>query len=64
MPFYCQPKNKDGFKFLQDLHQAVKSDSKKVIVIRKRQLKLYAGQPFEDVEMALHSLIENETAYT
>lgn len=48
----------------KDLHQAVKSDSKKVIVIRKRQLKLYAGQPFEDVEMALHSLIENETAYT
>jgi hypothetical protein len=29
-----------------------------VIVVRKRQLTLYAGQPFEDVERALRTLIQ------
>ena len=29
-----------------------------MIVVKKGQLQLYAGQPFADVEMALYSLIE------
>ena len=31
-----------------------------MIVVKKRQLKLYAGQPFEDVETALHTLIQEQ----
>ncbi|KAL5849466.1 hypothetical protein ACOSQ3_007525 [Xanthoceras sorbifolium] len=42
---------------VKELHDAVKSNTKKVIVVKKGQLKLYAGQPFADVEMALHALI-------
>lgn len=42
---------------MQELHEAVKSDGMKVIVVRKGQLQLYAGQPLADVEMALCSLI-------
>ncbi|KAJ4834068.1 hypothetical protein Tsubulata_016266 [Turnera subulata] len=42
---------------VKDLHDEVKSHSKKVLVVKKRQLKLYTGQPFEEVEMALRSLI-------
>ncbi|KAK0607657.1 hypothetical protein LWI29_018218 [Acer saccharum] len=42
---------------VKELHDAVES-IRRVIVVRKGQLKLYAGQPFADVEMALHSLIE------
>ena len=44
---------------LQELHEAV-SDGMKVIVVKKRQLQLYAGQPFADVETALHSLVEGD----
>ncbi|KAK3189657.1 hypothetical protein Dsin_029218 [Dipteronia sinensis] len=43
---------------VKELHDAVESTTRRVIVVRKGQLKLYAGQPFADVEMALHSLIE------
>ncbi|KAI4345414.1 hypothetical protein L6164_012541 [Bauhinia variegata] len=41
----------------QELEEAVKSHAKKVIVVKKKQLQLYAGQPLADVEMALCSLI-------
>lgn len=44
--------------FLQELHEAVKSHAKKVVVVKKRQLELYAGQPLSDVEIALCSLVE------
>ncbi|KAK9992272.1 hypothetical protein SO802_027257 [Lithocarpus litseifolius] len=44
---------------VKELHEAV-SDGMKVIVVKKRQLQLYAGQPFADVEMALHSLVEGD----
>ncbi|XP_054806180.1 LOW QUALITY PROTEIN: uncharacterized protein LOC129308811 [Prosopis cineraria] len=44
--------------FWQELHQAVKSHAKKVFVVKKRQLQLYAGQPLSDVEMTLCSLVE------
>ncbi|XP_021290319.1 uncharacterized protein LOC110421150 isoform X1 [Herrania umbratica] len=48
---------------VKELYQAIKSHAKKVIVVRKGQLKLYAGQPFAEVEMALHSLIkDNQSA--
>ncbi|KAH7513366.1 hypothetical protein FEM48_Zijuj12G0192500 [Ziziphus jujuba var. spinosa] len=43
---------------VKELHAAVNSNRWKVIVIRKGQLQLYAGQPFADVEMALQSLVE------
>ncbi|KAK4855083.1 hypothetical protein QYF36_003860 [Acer negundo] len=42
---------------VKELHDAVESIGR-LIVVRKGQLKLYAGQPFADVEMALHSLID------
>ncbi|KAL6188580.1 hypothetical protein ACLB2K_039972 [Fragaria x ananassa] len=41
----------------KELHKAIKSDGMKVIVVKKGQLKLYAGQPFAEVEMALCSLV-------
>ncbi|XP_050240037.1 uncharacterized protein LOC126689055 [Quercus robur] len=44
---------------VKELHEAV-SDGMKVIVVKKRQLQLYAGQPFADVEMALHSLVDGD----
>ncbi|XP_028751538.1 uncharacterized protein LOC114711322 isoform X2 [Neltuma alba] len=43
---------------IQELHQAVKSHAKKVVVVKKRQLQLYAGQPLSDVEKTLCSLVE------
>ncbi|CAN0900551.1 hypothetical protein LINGRAHAP2_LOCUS20903, partial [Linum grandiflorum] len=43
---------------VKELHEAVKSESKKVVVVRKGQLKLYAGQPLEEVEITLRSMIE------
>ncbi|CAN1857614.1 hypothetical protein LINPERHAP1_LOCUS42558 [Linum perenne] len=43
---------------VRKLQEEMKSESKKVVVVRKGELKLYAGQPFEEVEMALRSLIE------
>ena len=45
-------------ELLQELHEAVKSDGMKVIVVKKGQLQLYAGQPLADVEMAMRSLVE------
>ncbi|XP_044500077.1 uncharacterized protein LOC123221321 [Mangifera indica] len=45
---------------VKELHEEVKSGMKNVIVLKKRQLKLYAGQPFDDVEKALFSLIEEK----
>ncbi|KAF8049413.1 hypothetical protein N665_2220s0011 [Sinapis alba] len=44
----------------KDLYNEVSSGGKNVIVVKKRQLKLYAGQPFEDVESALHTLIQEQ----
>ncbi|XP_004298127.1 PREDICTED: uncharacterized protein LOC101292114 [Fragaria vesca subsp. vesca] len=41
----------------KELHKAIKSDGMKVIVVKKGQLKLYAGQPFAEVEIALRSLV-------
>ncbi|CAK7333197.1 unnamed protein product [Dovyalis caffra] len=40
---------------VKELHEAVKSHSKKVIVVKKGQLKLYVGQPFSEVEIAFGS---------
>ncbi|XP_050216753.1 uncharacterized protein LOC126667738 [Mercurialis annua] len=45
---------------VKELYEGVKSGSKKVIVVRKGQLKLYVGQPFVEVEMALSSLLEQD----
>lgn len=45
---------------IKELHEAVKVNSMKVIVVKKRQLQLYAGQPFADVEMALQSLVKGD----
>ncbi|XP_010434915.1 PREDICTED: uncharacterized protein LOC104718808 [Camelina sativa] len=44
----------------KDLFDEVSSGGKNVIVVRKRQLTLYAGQPFEDVERALRTLIQEQ----
>ncbi|KAK8511276.1 hypothetical protein V6N13_013693 [Hibiscus sabdariffa] len=44
---------------VKELHEVAKSHAKDVIVVKKGQLKLYAGQPFAEVEMALQSLIED-----
>lgn len=43
---------------IQELEGAVKAGELKVIVVRKGQLHLYAGQPLAEVEAALHSLSE------
>ncbi|XP_062175402.1 uncharacterized protein LOC133880461 isoform X2 [Alnus glutinosa] len=45
---------------IKELHEAAEANAMKVIVVKKRQLQLYAGQPFADVEMALHSLVEED----
>lgn len=42
---------------LQDFKEVVESLENKVIVVRKGELKLYAGQPLADAEAALRSLI-------
>ncbi|XP_031743930.1 uncharacterized protein LOC105436003 [Cucumis sativus] len=42
----------------KELEKFIKSNTRKMIVVKKGQLQLYAGQPFADVEMALYSLIE------
>ncbi|CAN8324657.1 unnamed protein product [Cochlearia groenlandica] len=44
----------------KDLYDEVSSGEKNVIVVRKKQLTLYAGQPFEDVERALLTLIQEQ----
>ncbi|XP_023006301.1 uncharacterized protein LOC111499077 [Cucurbita maxima] len=38
--------------------EVIKSHTSKIIVVKKGQLQLYAGQPFSDVEMALYALVE------
>lgn len=43
---------------IKELDEAVKSHSMELVVVKKGQLKLYAGQPLPDVEMALRSLVE------
>ncbi|KAJ4968706.1 hypothetical protein NE237_015407 [Protea cynaroides] len=43
---------------IKELIEAVKSNVRKVIVVRKGQVQLYAGQPLGEVEMALRSLIQ------
>ncbi|XP_030475676.1 uncharacterized protein LOC115692854 [Syzygium oleosum] len=42
----------------KELQEAVKEKTMQIVVVRKGQLKLYAGQPFSDVELALQSLVE------
>lgn len=42
---------------IKELKERVSSQTLKVIVVKKGQLKLYAGQPLPDVEMALRSLV-------
>ncbi|KAL8167190.1 hypothetical protein V2J09_008689 [Rumex salicifolius] len=42
---------------IKELNDAVRSQTKKVIVVRKGQLRLYAGQPLDEVETALRSLL-------
>ncbi|RDY04666.1 hypothetical protein CR513_11592, partial [Mucuna pruriens] len=45
---------------MQELNEEIISRAKKVVVVKKRQLQLYAGQPLADVEMALCSIIEQD----
>ena len=42
----------------QELDEAVKAGELKLIVVRKGQLHLYAGQPLAEAETALRSLLE------
>ncbi|KAI7743344.1 hypothetical protein M8C21_003225 [Ambrosia artemisiifolia] len=44
-----------------ELEEEVKSQQMKVVVVKKGQLKLYVGQPLEDVESALRVLIEQQS---
>ncbi|WOH07282.1 hypothetical protein DCAR_0726712 [Daucus carota subsp. sativus] len=43
---------------IEDLAEAVESHWMEVVVVKKGQLQLYAGQPLSDVEMTLRSLVE------
>ncbi|KAG1365228.1 hypothetical protein COCNU_12G002280 [Cocos nucifera] len=43
---------------IQELDEAVKAGELKLIVVRKGQLHLYAGQPLAEAETALRSLLE------
>ncbi|XP_061349194.1 uncharacterized protein LOC133294525 [Gastrolobium bilobum] len=45
---------------IQELNEEIISHAEKVVVVKKRQLQLYAGQPLTDVEMALCSIIEQD----
>ncbi|KAK7387908.1 hypothetical protein VNO78_22706 [Psophocarpus tetragonolobus] len=45
---------------IQELNEEIISHAKKVVVVKKKQLQLYAGQPLADVEMALRSIIEQD----
>ncbi|KAE9609597.1 hypothetical protein Lal_00006603 [Lupinus albus] len=45
---------------IQELNEEIASHAKKVVVVKKRQLQLYSGQPFSDVEMSLCYLIEQD----
>ncbi|XP_038875865.1 uncharacterized protein LOC120068224 [Benincasa hispida] len=42
----------------KELEKVIKSRTSKMIVVKKKQLQLYAGQPFDDVETALRALVE------
>ncbi|KAL0376448.1 UNVERIFIED_CONTAM: hypothetical protein Scaly_0762400 [Sesamum calycinum] len=42
---------------MEELNEAIKSNTMKVIVVKKGQLKLYAGQPLADAETALRAMI-------
>ncbi|KAL8481521.1 hypothetical protein ACS0TY_027870 [Phlomoides rotata] len=43
---------------IKELNEALKLFDDKVLVVRRGQLKLYAGQPLTDAEMALRAMIE------
>ncbi|KAM6545170.1 hypothetical protein CsatB_025906 [Cannabis sativa] len=43
---------------IKELQEAINSNKLKVIVVKKGQLQLYAGQPFAEVERALRSLVK------
>ncbi|XAR57083.1 hypothetical protein NMG60_11025101 [Bertholletia excelsa] len=43
---------------IEEVSKAVRSDSMNIIVVKKGQIKLYAGQPLPEVEMALHALVK------
>ncbi|KAK1390468.1 hypothetical protein POM88_018646 [Heracleum sosnowskyi] len=43
---------------IKELDEAVTSHGMEVVVVKKGQLKLYAGQPLSEVEMSLRSLVE------
>lgn len=45
---------------VQELSEAIRSHTMKVIVVKKGKLKLYAGQPLAEVEMALRLMVEQE----
>lgn len=45
---------------IKELEERVKSKGVKVIVVRKGQLQLYAGQPLEDVEASLRLILERK----
>ncbi|XP_049394618.1 uncharacterized protein LOC125858870 isoform X2 [Solanum stenotomum] len=45
---------------VKELSEAIRSHTMKVIVVKKGKLKLYAGQPLADAEMALRSMVEQE----
>ncbi|KAK6930160.1 hypothetical protein RJ641_004254 [Dillenia turbinata] len=50
---------------IRELDEAVTSHTMNVIVVKKGQIKLYAGQPLEEVEMALRSLLpQNQSTKT
>lgn len=42
---------------LQELTEAVNSDALKLLVVRKGQIRLYAGQPLTQVEAEIRSLL-------
>ncbi|CAI9118808.1 OLC1v1020424C1 [Oldenlandia corymbosa var. corymbosa] len=43
---------------IKELIERVKSQTMKVLVVKKGQLKLFVGQPLQDAEMALRALID------
>ncbi|KAL1372498.1 hypothetical protein HN51_002645 [Arachis hypogaea] len=45
---------------IQELKKEILSRGKQVVVVKKRQLQLFAGQPLGDAEKALCSLIEHD----
>ncbi|XP_058758249.1 uncharacterized protein LOC131631471 [Vicia villosa] len=45
---------------IQELNEEIISQGEKVVVVKKRQLQLYAGQLLTDVEIALCSIVEQD----